>query len=197
MNIRLLRCVLSCALAISFVLFPLDTFAQWRIVNRINNGYEIQSVSEQYRIIIDGNNATLLDGRQTKYKGECHVDNGKLYLGNSSSYDISGQSLYYRQYRLTKEGSSSSWSGSFSTDSDVMRYLTDRTFYSESHRMSFTYNSCKIDGYAVSGAPRISNFSSTSATIVVNPLGGGRAVYLYLNASNGTINYEGDIFRAR
>lgn len=150
-----------------------------------------------YTIIIDGNNATLLDGRQTKYKGECHVDNGKLYLGNSSSYDIRGQSLYYRYTRLTKEGSLSSWSGSFGTDSDVMRYLTDRTFYSESHRMSFTYNSCKIDGYAVSGAPRISNFSSTSATIVVNPLGGGRAVYLYLNASNGTINYEGDIFRAR
>lgn len=78
-----------------------------------------------------------------------------------------------------------------------MRYLTDRTFYSGSHRMSFAYNSCKIDGYTVSGAPRISNFTSTSATIVVNPIGGGSAVYLYLNASNGTINYEGDIFRAR
>ena len=150
-----------------------------------------------YTIIINGNNATMLDGRQTKYNGECHIDNGKLYLGNSSSYDINGQSLYYRQYRLTKEGGSSSWSGSFRTDSDVMRYLTDRTFYSGSHRMSFTYNSCKIDGYAVSGAPRISNFSSSSATIVVNPIGGGRAAYLYLNASNGTIDYDGDIFRAR
>lgn len=150
-----------------------------------------------YTIIINGNNATMLDGRQTKYSGECHIDNGKLYLGNSSSYDISGQSLYYRQYRLTKEGGSSSWSGSFRTDSDVMRYLTDCTFYSDSHRMTFTYNSCKIDGYAVSGAPRISNFSSTSATIIVNPIGGGRAVYLYLNASNGTINYDGDIFRVR
>lgn len=150
-----------------------------------------------YTIIINGNNATMLDGRQTKYNGECHIDNGKLYLGNSSSYDINGQSLYYRQYRLTKEGGSSSWSGSFRTDSDVMRYLTDYTFYSDSHRMTFTYNSCKIDGYAVSGAPRISNFSSTSATIIVNPIGGGRAVYLYLNASNGTINYDGDIFRVR
>lgn len=150
-----------------------------------------------YTITIDGDYATMLDGRQTKYSGECHIDNGKLYLGSSSSFDINGQSLYYRQYRLTKDGGSSSWSGSFRTDSDVMRYLIDRTFYSDSHRMSFTYNSCKIDGYAVSGAPRISSFSSTSATIVVNPIGGGRAVYLYLNASNGTINYEGDIFRAR
>lgn len=150
-----------------------------------------------YTIIINGNNATMLDGRQTKYSGECHIDNGKLYLGNSSSYDINGQSLYYRQYRLTKEGSPSSWNGSFRTDSDVMRYLADCTFYSDSHRMTFTYNSCKIDGYAVSGAPRISNFSSTSATIIVNPIGGGRAVYLYLNASNGTINYDGDIFCVR
>lgn len=150
-----------------------------------------------YTITINGNSATLRDGSRTRYSGECHINGDKLYLGNSSSYDIRGQSLYYRYTRLTKEGSLSSWSGSFRTDSDVMRYLTDRTFYSESHRMSFTYNSCKIDGYAVSGAPRISNFSSTSATIVVNPLGGGRAVYLYLNASNGTINYEGDIFRAR
>ncbi len=150
-----------------------------------------------YTITIDGDYATMLDGRQTKYSGECHIDNGKLYLGSSSSFDINGQSLYYRQYRLTKDGGSSTWSGSFRTDSDVMRYLTDRTFYSDSHRMSFTYNSCKIDGYAVSGAPHISNFSSSSATIVVNPIGGGRAVYLYLNASKGTINYEGDIFRTR
>ena len=150
-----------------------------------------------YTMTIDGDYATMLDGRQTKYSGECHIDNGKLYLGSSFSFDINGQSLYYRQYRLTKDGGSSSWSGSFRTDSDVMRYLTDRTFYSDSHRMSFTYNSCKIDGYAVSGAPRISNFSSSSATIVVNPIGGGRAVYLYLNASNGTINYDGDTFYAR
>lgn len=150
-----------------------------------------------YTITIDGDYATMLDGRQTKYSGECHIDDGKLYLGSSSSFDINGQSLYYRQYRLTKDGGSSSWSGSFRTDSDVMRYLTDRTFHSDSHRMSFTYNSCKIDGYAVSGAPRISNFSSKSATIVVNPIGGGRAVYLYLNASNGTINYDGDTFYAR
>lgn len=150
-----------------------------------------------YTLTIDGDYATMLDGRQTKYSGECHIDNGKLYLGSSFSFDINGQSLYYRQYRLTKDGGSSSWSGSFRTDSDVMRYLTDRTFYSDSHRMSFTYNSCKIDGYAVSGAPRISNFSSSSATIVVNPIGGGRAVYLYLNASNGTINYDGDTFYAR
>lgn len=150
-----------------------------------------------YTITIDGDYATMLEGRRTKYSGECHIDNDKLYFGNSYSFDIRNQNLYYSQYRLKKEGASFSWDGSFRTDSDVMRYLTDRTFYSDSHRMSFTYNSCKIDGYAVSGAPRIVNFSSSSATIEVNPIGGGRAVYLYLNASNGLINYEGDLFRAR
>lgn len=150
-----------------------------------------------YTLTIDGDYATMLDGRQTKYSGECHVDNDKLYLGSSFSFDINGQSLYYRQYRLTKEGGSSSWSGRFSTESDVMRYLTARTFYSSSHRMAFTYNSVTIDGYAVSGAPRISNFTSTTATIAVSPMGGGRTVYLNLNAPNGTINYDGDTFYAR
>lgn len=150
-----------------------------------------------YIITIRGNHATFVDGKTTKYDGECHIEDGYLYLGSYKRYKIDGKSLVFMGRRLAKEGSSSSWSGSFRTDSDVMRYLTDRTFYSGSHRMSFTYNSCKIDGYAVSGAPRISNFSSTSATIVVNPIGGGRAAHLYLNASNGTINYEGDIFRAR
>lgn len=150
-----------------------------------------------YTLTIDGDYATMSEGRQTKYSGECHIDNGKLYLGSSFSFDINGQSLYYRQYRLTKDGGSSSWSGRFSTDSDVMRYLTARTFYSSSHRMAFTYNSVTIDGYAVSGAPRISNFTSTTATIAVSPIGGGRTVYLNLNAPNGTINYYDDIFLAR
>lgn len=150
-----------------------------------------------YTMTIDGDYATMLDGRQTKYSGECHIDNGKLYLGSSFSFDINGQSLYYRQYRLTKDGGSYSWSGRFSIESDVMRYLTARTFYSSSHRMAFTYNSVTIDGYAVSGAPRISNFTSTTATIAVSPMGGGRTVYLNLNAPNGTINYEGDTFYAR
>lgn len=150
-----------------------------------------------YTLTIDGDYATMSEGRQTKYSGECHVDNDKLYLGSSFSFDINGQSLYYRQYRLTKDGGSSSWSGRFSTDSDVMRYITARTFYSSSHRMAFTYNSVTIDGYAVSGAPRISNFTSTTATIAVSPIGGGRTVYLNLNAPNGTINYDGDTFYAR
>lgn len=150
-----------------------------------------------YTLTIDGDYATMSEGRQTKYSGECHVDNDKLYLGSSLSFDINGQSLYYRQYRLTKDGGSSSWSGRFSTSSDVMRYITARTFYSSSHRMAFTYNSVTIDGYAVSGAPRISNFTSTTATIAVSPIGGGRTVYLNLNAPNGTINYDGDTFYAR
>ena len=150
-----------------------------------------------YIITIRGNHATFVDGKTTKYDGECHVEDGYLYLGTYKRYQIDGKTLVFMGRRLTKDGDGSSFNRSFRTDSDVMRYLTDRTFYSGSHRMSFTYNSCKIDGYAVSGAPRISNFSSSSATIVVNPIGGGRAAYIYLNASNGTIDYDGDIFRAR
>lgn len=150
-----------------------------------------------YTITISGNKATFVDGRTTKYDGECHVEGGYLYLGTYKRYKIDGKSLVFMGRRLTKDGESSSFNGTFRTDSDVMRYLTDRTFYSDSHRMAFTYNGVTIDGRTVSGAPRISNFSSSTATIIVNPIGGGRAVSLYLNASNGTINYDGDIFRAR
>ncbi len=150
-----------------------------------------------YTIRINDGYATLADHRTTKYSGECHIKEGDLYLGSSYKFSINGQSLYYRQYRLTKEGGSSSWNGSFRTASDVMRYLCDRTFYSNNHRMAFTYNSVTIDGHTVSGSPIIRNVSSTTATIVVNPIGGGRAAVMYLNASNGSINYEGDIFQVR
>lgn len=150
-----------------------------------------------YTISIRGNHATFLDGRTTKYDGECHVEDGYLYLGTYKRYKIDGKSLVFMGRRLTKDGEGSSFNGTFRTDSDVMRYLTDRTFYSDSHRMAFTYNGVTIDGRTVSGAPRIRNFSSSTATIIVHPIGGGRAVSLYLNASNGTINYAGDIFRAR
>lgn len=150
-----------------------------------------------YTIRINDGYATLADHRTTKYSGECHIKEGDLYLGSSYKFSINGQSLYYRQYRLTKEGGSSSWNGSFRTNSDVMRYLCDRTFYSSNHRMAFTYNSVTIDGHTVSGSPIIRNVSSTTATIVVNPTGGGRAAVMFLNATNGSINYEGDIFQAR
>lgn len=150
-----------------------------------------------YVITINGNNATFKDDRTEKYSGPCYVEDGYLYLGTYKRYKINGQSLSFMGHKLTKEGESSSFNGTFRTDTDVMRYLTDRTFYSSNHRMAFTYNSITIDGRAVSGAPRITNFNSKSATIQVSPLGGGRSVYLYLNASNGTINYEGDIFRVR
>lgn len=150
-----------------------------------------------YTITVSGNNATFVDGRTTKYDGECHIEDGYLYLGTYKRYKIDGKSLVFMGRRLTKDREGSSFNGTFRTDSDVMRYLTDRTFYSDSHRMAFTYNGVTIDGRTVSGAPRISNFSSSSATIIVNPIGGGRAVSLYLNASNGTINYDGDIFRSR
>lgn len=150
-----------------------------------------------YTITISGNNATFVDGRNTKYYGECHIEDGYLYLGSYKRYKIDGKSLVFMGRRLTKDGDGSSFNGTFRSDSDVMRYLTDRTFYSDSHRMAFTYNGITIDGRTVSGAPRISNFSSSSATIIVNPIGSGRAVYLYINASNGTINYDGDIFRTR
>lgn len=150
-----------------------------------------------YTITISGNNATFVDGRNTKYDGECHIEDGYLYLGSYKRYKIDGKSLVFMGRRLTKDGDGLSFNGTFRSDNDVMRYLTDRTFYSDSHRMAFTYNGITIDGRTVSGAPRISNFSSSSATIIVNPIGSGRAVYLYLNASNGTINYDGDIFRTR
>lgn len=152
-----------------------------------------------YTLKISDNNATMSDGRNTKYSGNYHIENGKLYLGHSYSFDIneSNQSLHYRQYRLTKEGCSFSWNGSFRTDSDVMRFLCDRTFYSSDHRMAFTYNSVTIDGHTVSGSPVIRNVSSTTATIVVNPMGGGRAAVMYLNASKGTISYDGDVFQVR
>lgn len=95
MNIRLLRCVLSCALAISFVLFPLDTFAQWRIVNRINNGYEIQSVSEQYRINRDGNYIVKVKRYfpNSKYSKDFYAKN---HVTNIITYEISSNLNDYR-----------------------------------------------------------------------------------------------------
>lgn len=168
----------------------------WHLDLEGPNGISINN----YTLVINGNNATYSDDSRTLYRGEFRISDGYLYLGSFKRFQIieSSKRLYYYQYRLTKDGQSgSSLVSSFRTESDVATYLSGRTFYSNSHKMSFTYNSVKIDGYTVAGAPRVRNFSSTSATLEVSPIGGGRPVTLYLNASNGTVNYEGDIFRLR
>ncbi|MBD5213006.1 MAG: hypothetical protein HDS74_07960 [Bacteroidales bacterium] len=45
--------ILSCLILLLTTVSPLD--AQWRVVNRLNNGSEIQSVSENYSVNREGN----------------------------------------------------------------------------------------------------------------------------------------------
>lgn len=80
---------------------------------------------------------------------------------------------------------------SFSSPNDVMAWLSGKTFSGGGVSVKFDYNTVYINGSAVSGAPRVSNITSSTATILASsPYMGGQDLRFYLNANSGTISLD-------
>ena len=143
---------------------------------------------------------------------EVRFSNGKYYLRDNAVWSADGK-------RMTKVSSSTSSSSSTSTStnsssyqsgnsysgsdsysnnvtsfrnpSDVFSYLSGKTFYGGGVSLRISSEAAYLDGYPISGAPTISNISSSSATIRVrSPYLGGDEFRFYLNANNGSISME-------
>ena len=158
-----------------------------------------------YHLTINGQNAHLVEGNKDRYNGLFEIIDDHMIVGPRKYYiNESYQRLDYAQYRWHKiSGGSSSQassgrSSSFDSTSDVMRYLSGRTFYNSGDGLRIDYDAVYFNGTAMTGAPRVVDFSGNSATIVANsPYSGGGSLRFYVNSSNGTVTQNGDVYRER
>ncbi len=168
----------------------------------INSPY---GVIATYHLTINGQNAHLVEGNKDRYNGLFEIIDDHMIVGPRKYYiNESYQRLDYAQYRWHKiSGGSSSQassgrSSSFDSSSDVMRYLSGRTFYNSGDGLRIDYDAVYFNGTAMTGAPRVVDFSGNSATIVANsPYSGGGSLRFYVNSSNGTVTQNGDVYRER
>lgn len=158
-----------------------------------------------YHLTINGQNAHLVEGNKDKYNGRYEIKDGQMIVG-PRKYDINDQyqRLEYAQYRWHKISGGSNHqayqgrNSSFSSASDVMRYLSGRTFYNSGDGLRIDYDAVYLNGTALTGAPRVTNISGNSATVVANsPYSGGGTLRFYVNSANGTVTQSGDVYRER
>lgn len=96
---------------------------------------------------------------------------------------VDAQESYYSQR------ADDSYSTSFRTSSDVMSYLSSRTFYDGKVNLRIAYDAVYANGNAITAAPIVSDITSTSAFIrATSAYIGGREFTFFLNASKGTIS---------
>lgn len=158
-----------------------------------------------YHLTINGQNAHLVEGNKDKYNGRYEIKDGQMIVG-PRKYDINDQyqRLEYAQYRWHKISGGSNHqayqgrNSSFSSASDVMRYLSGRTFYNSGDGLRIDYDAVYFNGTAMTGAPRVVDISGNSATVVANsPYSGGGTLRFYVNSANGTVTQSGDVYRER
>ena len=158
-----------------------------------------------YHLTINGQNAHLVEGNKDRYNGLFEIIDDHMIVGPRKYYiNESYQRLEYAQYRWHKISGGSNHqayqgrNSSFSSASDVMRYLSGRTFYNSGDGLRIDYDAVYFNGTAMTGAPRVVDISGNSATVVANsPYSGGGTLRFYVNSSNGTVTQNGDVYRER
>lgn len=116
------------------------------------------------------------------------------------SADIEKSVQKEQEYSSYSEEPKSSYTqtSSFRTPSDVISYTSNHSFYNGGDRLKIDFDAVYLNGTALTGAPRVTDIYGTTATVVANsPYSGGGALHFYVNASNGTITQNGDVFRMR
>lgn len=96
--------------------------------------------------------------------------------------------------QTTKKKPTSS-SVNFNSPASVMAWLSGKTFENEGTKIKFDYDSVYLNGSAVTGAPIIKDFTTTTAVIVAySPYMGGSGMTFYVDALKGTVRQAGDTF---
>lgn len=158
-----------------------------------------------YHLTISGQNARLVEGREVKHNGRYEIKSNYMIVGPREYYiNEQYRRLEYVQYRWTKisggsgRSSSSRYYASFSTAYDVIGYLCDRAFYNSGDRLCIRQDAVYFNGTPMTGAPSVTNFSSSTATVVAYSIyGGASAMHFYVDASNGTVTQHGDVYHER
>lgn len=79
-----------------------------------------------------------------------------------------------------------------------MRYLDGKTFYDGSDGLRIGFDAVYMNGRAMTGAPRVTNFGDGTATIVAHsPYAGNGQLTFRINASAQTITQAGETYHLR
>lgn len=132
-----------------------------------------------------------------------------ISINNSRELLEFGNGVYWQKvssnysYNSTTSYSNSSYSDNnrnctFRTSSDVLSYTSENSFYNGGDRLKIGYDAVYLNGTALTGAPRVTKISGSSATIVASsPYSGGGTLHFYVDSSRGTITQNGDVYRIR
>lgn len=118
------------------------------------------------------------------------VDNNSqsILLANGRYLQKSNRSNHYSSYN------SSLGKTEFFTASDVIAWLSNKKFYSQGNVLEVCQDGIKFDGNYLSGAPIVADFSKKKAVLRATPIVGGRSITIRLDAANGTIEQQGEIW---
>lgn len=143
------------------------------------------------------------------YDDAIHYKDTYISINNSRELLEFGNGVYWQKvssnysYNSTTSYSNSSYSDNnrnctFRTSSDVLSYTSENSFYNGGDRLKIGYDAVYLNGTALTGAPRVTKISGSSATIVASsPYSGGGTLHFYVDSSRGTITQNGDVYRIR
>lgn len=168
-------------------------------------------IDRDVQMISSNNDGMRYNGHYSISDNEIHFGDNYACLDNINERIEFGDGVYYHKVSDSYSYGGYSNSGvpessyknnkqrtTFRTPSDVLTYTSENSFYNDGDRLKINFNAAYLNGRALTGAPRVTNISGSTATIVANsPYGGGGALHFYVNASNGTIMQNGDIYRLK
>ena len=149
-------------------------------------------VVASYRVEINGNTLTFYRNGEFKYRDNITYQNGRL-VGQHGSFILkeSLQRLADETGSYNKiDGYGSNSTGiRFSTAHDVIGYLSGRTFrdIDGGGSLQIRQEGVYVNGQCMTGAPRVSRFSSTNAIVQASFVPGGTITFI-VDAQNGTIS---------
>lgn len=185
-------------------MIDLGMFGRQRANARLCIDREVQMASSN-------NGRMKYNGRYSISDNEIHFGDNYACLDNINERIEFGDGVYYHKVSDSYSYGGYSNSGvlesshknnkqrtTFRTPSDVLTYTSENSFYNDGDRLKINFNAAYLNGRALTGAPRVTNISGSTATIVANsPYGGDGALHFYVNASNGTIMQNGDVYRLK
>ena len=145
-----------------------------------------------YTLVISGNTMTFYRNGEMQYQDNFTYQNGRL-VGQHGSFILNedAQRIADETGRYDKVGGSGSYSSEntrFSTAYDVIGYLSGRTFRETDYggSLQIRQDGCYVNGRCMTGAPSVSNFTSTSAVVRATLIPSGTITF-YVDAQRNTI----------
>lgn len=145
-----------------------------------------------YTLEVCGNTMTFYRNGEMQYSDNFTYQDGRL-VGQHGSFSVNERSHRLadgsgRYDKVGGGGSNRSGSMQFSTSYDVIGYLSGKTYCEASTggTLQIRQEGCYVNGQCMTGAPRVSNFSSTSAVVRASTIPSG-SITFYVDAQNNTI----------